>query len=81
MAITGLVVMPAGDGMEALQARLLEVDGLSFYGHAQDGSLVCVLEAPSKELEDRLRAIGEIEGVAAVLPTSVNIEDELDTPG
>lgn len=78
MAITGLVVMPMGQGAEDLQARLLELEGLSVYGHAEDGSLVCVLEAPASQLEGRLKAIGELAGVGAVLPTSVNIEDELE---
>jgi len=81
MAITGLVVMPLGEGMEDVQTRLLEMEGLSFYGPAQDGSLVFVLEAPSAELEDRLRIIGSVKGVGAVLPTSVNLEDELESAG
>lgn len=81
MAITGLVVMIAGDNPDGVQARLLELDGLSVYGHAPDGSLVCVLEAPSGELEERLRGISEVQGVVAVLPASVNMEDELEAGG
>lgn len=81
MAITGLVVMIAEADTGEVQARLLEVDGLSVYGRAPDGSLVCVLEAPSGELEERLRGISEVEGVVAVLPASVNMEDELEAGG
>jgi nitrate reductase NapAB chaperone NapD len=81
VAITGLVVMTMQEDTGAVQERLLAVEGLSFYGHAKDGSLVCVLEAPSGELEDRLRGISEVEGVAAVLPASVNMEDELEAKG
>jgi len=81
MAITGLVVMTMGSGPDEVQARLLAVDGLSVYGRVPDGSIVCVLEAPSGELEERLRMISEVEGVAAVLPASVNMEDELEADG
>jgi len=81
MAITGLVVMTADDEAGRVQAALQELDGLSVYGRAPDGSLVCVLEAPSGELEERLQGISEVEGVVAVLPASVNMEDELEAGG
>lgn len=81
MAITGLVVMSLSGDKEELKSRLAGMEGLSVYGSAPDGSLVCVLEAHSRELEDRLRAISEMEGVTAVLPASVNMEDELEASG
>lgn len=81
MAITGLVVMTMQEDSGVVQERLLKVEGLSFYGHTPDGAMVCVLEAPSGELEERLRVISEVEGVAAVLPASVNMEDELEADG
>ncbi|WP_243310026.1 hypothetical protein [Fundidesulfovibrio agrisoli] len=82
MAITGLVVMPAaGMGPDALRMRLEGLEGLSCFGGSEDGSLVYVLEAPASELESRLRGISEMEGVGVVLPTSVNMEDELEADG
>jgi len=82
MAITGLVLMPSsGFGPDDLMARLEGVEGLSCYGRSEDGSLVYVLEAPSAELERRLKEIAGMEGVGVVLPTSVNMEDELESGG
>ena len=82
MAITGLVVMPAsGLETDALMTRLEGVEGLTCYGGSEDGSLVYVLEAPAAELEGRLKEIAEMEGVGVVLPTSVIMEDVLETGG
>ena len=81
MAIAGLIVLAMDGELEAVTARLSEVENLSFYGPAPENALVYVLEAPSNQLEDRLRAIQKVPGVVSVLPTSVNIEDELEAGG
>ncbi len=77
MAITGMLVQALVDKVGEVEARLAAQPGATTYGVHQDQYVVAVLEAPHKELEDRLRALEDMEGVLKIYTTYLNLEDEM----
>ncbi len=77
MAITGMLVHTLVDEVEEVEARLAAQPGATTYGVHQGQYVVAVLEAPHRELEDRLRGLEEMEGVLKIYTTYLNLEDEM----
>ena len=77
MAITGLLVQTLMDEVQEVETRLAAQPGATTYGVHQDQYVVAVLEAPHRDLEDRLRELEEMEGVLKIYTTYLNLEDEM----
>lgn len=77
MAIAGLLVHTLGDQLAAVQTRLAGESWLCVHGTQEGQYVVVVAEAPSQDLEARVKALEAWEGVLAVYTTYLSVEDEL----
>ena len=76
MAIAGLLVHTLNASLEAAEAEIQTLPGMTTYGCHQDQYVVVVAEAPSGQLEARVKEIENIDGVLTIYTTYVTLEDE-----
>ncbi len=76
MAIAGLLVHTLNNALEAAEAEIRTLPGMTSYGCHQDQYVVVVAQAPSEQLEARVKEIETIDGVLTIYTTYVTLEDE-----
>ena len=78
MAIAGLLIHTQESELGQIEARVRKMDGMTSHGCHQDQYIVVVAEAPSDQLEDRVKKIEELDGVLTIYATYVTLEDEVN---
>ena len=76
MAIAGLLIHTSEKELETTEAQITTMDGMTTYGCHQNQYVVVVAEAPSSELEARVKKIENLPGVLTIYTTYVTLEDE-----
>ena len=74
MAIAGLLVHTLNASLEAAEAEIQTLPGMTTYGCHQDQYVVVVAEAPSGQLEARVKEIENIDGVLTIYTTYVKCD-------
>ncbi len=77
MAIAGLLVHTLPEDLEAVETEIGRMPEMTTYGIHQNQYIVVVAEVPSAQMEKRVDAIKDIQGVLAIYTTYVTLEDEV----
>ncbi len=78
MAISGLLIHTLTDSTRAVESAVSVMSGLTCYGIHDDCYVVAVAECPLDRLEEVMNGIKALDGVLALYPTYLTVEDELD---
>ena len=78
MAIAGLLIHTQEKYLKYTESMVVKMKGMTSHGCHQNQYLVVVAEAPSKEMEKRVKIIEELEGVLTIYVTYLTLEDEIE---
>ncbi len=76
MAIAGLLVHTLQGKTEVTEQVIKKMDTMTSYGIHKDEFIVVVAEVHSKDIENEVKKIEEIDGVLTIYTTYVTLEDE-----
>ncbi len=77
MAVAGLLVHAIKENLSDVEHNIEKMPEMTTYGCHQDQYVVVVAEAPSGQLESKVKKIEAIEGVLTIYTTYVTLEDEV----
>jgi len=78
MAISGLLIHALPDSARAVESAVSVMPGMTCYGLHDDCYVVAVAECTLDRLDEVMRGIRALDGVLALYPTYLTVEDEVD---